>query len=121
LIDRVELLVSELVTNAVQHTRSTLLTLTLIAQNTQLRVCLHDNDPRPPKPRPASTWDLGGRGLHLIQELSDAWGTRPTPSGKWVWFRITSPTPPPRQVAKPPDDLRVSGGSRDAPVPVARR
>jgi anti-sigma regulatory factor (Ser/Thr protein kinase) len=89
LIDRVELLVSEVVTNAVRHTDSTQLTLT-VRTGTYVEVSVHDDDRRLPTPRHAGPDDQGGRGLLLVEELSDAWGTRPAVHGKWVWFHVTS-------------------------------
>jgi hypothetical protein len=38
----------------------------------------------PRKLRPAPT-DVHGRGLQLVAQIADQWGTRPTPGGKSVW------------------------------------
>lgn len=63
-----------------------------VRTSSYLEVSVHDQDPGPPRPRQADTWDGSGRGLHLLEGLSDSWGTVAAPSGKWVWFRITFPT-----------------------------
>jgi anti-sigma regulatory factor (Ser/Thr protein kinase) len=88
--ERVVLLVSEVATNAVQHTRSSRFRLRLDL-TTHVEVWIHDDDHRVlPRPRAAQVGDVGGRGLGLVEALADAWGTRiePAGAGKWVWFRI---------------------------------
>ena len=35
--------------------------------------------------RRARTYDEGGRGLLLVAQLTERWGTRPTPAGKTIW------------------------------------
>jgi anti-sigma regulatory factor (Ser/Thr protein kinase) len=82
-----ELLVSELVTNAVQHTRmgSSVIMLRLeIGQNT-LRIEVTDADPRRPQPRQPVGLDESGFGFVLIEALAREWGTRNTAAGKAVW------------------------------------
>lgn len=81
------LLVSELVTNAVQHTRmgsSTIMLRLEIAQNT-LRIEVADPDPRRPQPRQPVGLDESGFGFVLIEALAREWGTRNTAAGKAVW------------------------------------
>ncbi|GAB3485630.1 ATP-binding SpoIIE family protein phosphatase [Nocardiopsis coralliicola] len=48
-----------------------------------------DHDLRLPRIRSAGADDEGGRGLYLVDQLADRWGSRPTPSGKAVWFEIS--------------------------------
>ena len=61
------LLVSELVTNAVRHTRdSDTMTLELEAAGTWLRIEVADGDPRWPAPRTPAEFDGSGFGLSLI-------------------------------------------------------
>jgi anti-sigma regulatory factor (Ser/Thr protein kinase) len=98
LIERVELLVSELVTNAVQHTASTRVTVKVkIGPRSYLEVSVHDHDRTVPHPKQATPWDYGGRGLLLVEQLSDSWGTELDSSGKWVWFRVTPRTQNPKE------------------------
>ena len=41
-----------------------------------------------PHLRTAADDDDGGRGLRLVKELSNRWGTRRTTTGKTVWFEL---------------------------------
>ncbi len=94
LSDAVELVVSELVTNAVRHARpvgASPVRLVLACDDDVLRVEVHDADPaRAPRPRRPDPDDLaeGGRGLALIQALAARWGCRPGPTGKAVWCEL---------------------------------
>jgi anti-sigma regulatory factor (Ser/Thr protein kinase) len=98
------LIVSELLSNAVQHAdrpfnaadgRPDVVACSLLLWLTQqgLTVSVYDADRRPPIPRSASTDAERGRGLHLVDALSEAWGyTHPSPaSGKLVWARLRLP------------------------------
>ncbi|MFD7406127.1 SpoIIE family protein phosphatase [Streptomyces sp. NPDC059866] len=87
--DAVQLVVSELVTNALVHTDGQVrLDLTLV--NSRLRVAVADTSPRSPV-RPTSIgWEAtGGRGLLLVEAMSADWGTVPVSGGKQVWSEIT--------------------------------
>lgn len=85
--DDVALMVSELVTNAVVHARSHSQLLFHLDRSV-LRVEVHDwgggvlvrRDPTPTQP--------GGRGLLIVQSLSQRWGTQSHEGGKVVWFEI---------------------------------
>ncbi|MFF1813894.1 SpoIIE family protein phosphatase [Streptomyces sp. NPDC058251] len=79
-----ELVVSELVTNAIRYGRPPI-QLRLIHENTTLTSEVHDASNTTPHMRRARTYDEGGRGLLLIGQLTQRWGTRPTPTGKTVW------------------------------------
>lgn len=87
-----KLLVSELVANAVQHAGSATGVSVSVADGT-LEVGVSDGSqvpPRPPGGRETTSGRLAesGRGLHLVDELADAWGTEVLPEGKQVWFRL---------------------------------
>ena len=87
----VELLLTELVTNAVRHAR-TPFTIILRWDGHLFRGEVTDADPRPLRPRlDASTDGLGGRGLLLVREIATAWGVDVHQHGKTVWFTITRP------------------------------
>ncbi len=93
-LDSAELLLSEIVTNALVHTAGgALLTATLTAgEPPRLRVEVRDTAPRRPwVPRPAPDDASGGRGLLIVRALADAWGVRRETDGKTVWFEITAP------------------------------
>lgn len=47
-----------------------------------------DADLRLPRLRSADENDEGGRGLYLVDQLTNRWGSRPTKDGKAVWFEI---------------------------------
>jgi DNA-binding NarL/FixJ family response regulator len=89
LVDDIELLVSELVTNAVIHAHADpRLEIHLVKDS--VRVEIHDDDPSPPILRSASENEKrpGGRGLQLVDRLSTRWGSDRTDTGKLVWFEI---------------------------------
>ncbi len=84
LIDTVELLVSELVTNALRHGAGDI-GLRLIRAGSLL--CeVRDDGHELPALRHAEVTDESGRGLQLVTALADRWGTQRTPTGKVVWF-----------------------------------
>ncbi|MGW5867113.1 ATP-binding protein [Streptomyces sp. NPDC055239] len=90
------LLVSELTTNAVLHTDSVhvLCGLTLTDDERRLRIELHDEGHAPARPtaRVAGPGEECGRGLFLVQQLADRWGSaRSTRAkGKFVWAELTA-------------------------------
>lgn len=90
-VDTAELLVSELVANAVIHGRSDL-RLTASTTAHRLLVEVEDGNERMPVLLPDDAAALSGRGLHLVQNASDEWGCRPVeghgPAGKVVWFAL---------------------------------
>ncbi|MGZ4639650.1 MAG: ATP-binding protein [Actinomycetes bacterium] len=81
------LLVSELVTNAVLHARSEV-TVHLDATEERLRVQVDDASPEPPVRREAQSDIPGGRGLYLLDVLSEQWGVLTNGAGKSVWFEV---------------------------------
>ena len=83
----VALLVSEMVTNAVLHAR-TEITVSVEYQGDWLRVEVADSSPVGPTVRNFTTQAATGRGLQLVEELADRWGTEPSPDGKVVWFEV---------------------------------
>jgi PAS domain S-box-containing protein len=86
LIDATELLVSELVTNALRYGEGEIKLRLLLDRTLVCEVwdaCLVQ-----PRRRRARDTDEGGRGLQLVGLLSAAWGSRRTPLGKTVWFEL---------------------------------
>ncbi|MFF9848863.1 SpoIIE family protein phosphatase [Streptomyces litmocidini] len=89
LLDTVELLVSELVTNALRYGEGEI-RLRLLRDRTL--VCeVWDSGLVQPRRRRARDTDEGGRGLQLVGLLSASWGSRRTPRGKTVWFELALP------------------------------
>jgi PAS domain S-box-containing protein len=84
-----ELLVSELVTNAIRHAQPPI----------QLRIILDgalscevfDGSSTAPHPRRADRYDEDGRGLMLVAQLAERWGTRHTGTGKIIWAQQPLP------------------------------
>ncbi|MCX4825178.1 SpoIIE family protein phosphatase [Streptomyces sp. NBC_01142] len=78
-----ELLLSELVTNAVRYGTGPI-QVRLIHGRTL--ICeVHDTSSTAPRLRHAATTDEGGRGLFLVAQLAQTWGTRYTTDGKVIW------------------------------------
>ncbi|GAA0391559.1 SpoIIE family protein phosphatase [Streptomyces luteireticuli] len=89
LVDTTELLVSELVTNALRYGEGDI-RLRLLLDRTL--VCeVWDGGSVQPRRRRARDTDEGGRGLQLVGLLSAAWGSRRIPDGKTVWFELALP------------------------------
>ncbi|MGW4975157.1 SpoIIE family protein phosphatase [Streptomyces mirabilis] len=89
LVDTAELLVSELVTNALRYGEGEI-RLRLLLDRTL--VCeVWDAGLVQPRRRRARDTDEGGRGLQLVGLLSASWGSRRTPRGKTVWFELPLP------------------------------
>ncbi|MFE3264375.1 SpoIIE family protein phosphatase [Streptomyces sp. NPDC059215] len=86
LSDSVELLVSEVVTNAVRYA-SRPVTLRLLRTDV-LRCEVGDDVPQLPRLRQARATDEGGRGLYLVNKLARRWGATRLSTGKVVWFEL---------------------------------
>ncbi|MDR3082401.1 MAG: serine/threonine-protein phosphatase, partial [Streptomyces sp.] len=85
-----ELMVSELVGNAVTHTHSRQIELRLVRGDTLL--CeVDDDDQTLPTLLSAGPTDEYGRGLRVVSTLAREWGTSRTGGGKTVWFALTLP------------------------------
>jgi serine phosphatase RsbU (regulator of sigma subunit)/anti-sigma regulatory factor (Ser/Thr protein kinase) len=84
-----ELIVSELVTNAIRYA-SAPIQLRLI-RNAGLICEVSDASSTSPHPRRARALDEGGRGLFLVGQLTERWGTRHTLTGKTVWAEQPRP------------------------------
>ncbi|MDX3780320.1 SpoIIE family protein phosphatase [Streptomyces europaeiscabiei] len=87
-----ELVVSELVTNAIRHAAGPI-RLRLILERTL--VCeVFDGGATAPHLRHPRTTDEGGRGLFLISQFTQRWGTRFLPEGKVIWAEQSLTDPP---------------------------
>ncbi|MFF3736836.1 SpoIIE family protein phosphatase [Streptomyces sp. NPDC002566] len=83
-----ELVVSELVTNAIRYGARPI-RLRLIHDAATLICEVSDNSHTAPHLRRAKTWDEGGRGLLLVAQLTQRWGSRHTAEGKTIWAELS--------------------------------
>lgn len=94
LADDVELLVSELVTNAIKHSRGTEITMTLELNDGVLRLGVSDETGRFPLIQQPDDDAECGRGLQLVQCITQqhggAWGIRPDGTSTWCTIPTTS-------------------------------
>lgn len=90
LCEDLELVVSELVTNAVRAGTGTV-GVSIGIENDRVVVRVSDEASGWPEPRDTDIYDTGGRGLPLVSAISASWGVRLSPNGKVVWaeLRIT--------------------------------
>ncbi|MGW8066416.1 ATP-binding protein [Streptomyces ziwulingensis] len=84
----VVLLVSELVGNAVRHTGARVFGLRMRHRPGWIRVEVRDPSRGLPCLMPVQVTDIGGRGLFLVDTLSDRWGADLLPRGKTTWFEM---------------------------------
>ncbi|MGW7362505.1 ATP-binding protein [Streptomyces sp. NPDC054841] len=88
LVPTAELLVSELVCNALRHAVGPLrLTLERLSD---VRCLVSDGSSEPPCPTDAGPEDEDGRGLALVDMLAARWGCERGPEGKSVWFELSA-------------------------------
>jgi signal transduction histidine kinase len=90
LCDDLELIVSELVTNAVRAGSATV-HVAIEAVGATVVVRVTDDAGGWPEPRPAGTDDISGRGLPLVSAVSSSWGVRLADTGKVVWAELLVP------------------------------
>ncbi|MDX2819379.1 ATP-binding protein [Streptomyces sp. PA03-5A] len=88
LADTAELLVSELVTNALRHARGPVRMNLRVAEG-HLRCEVEDISSRAAVRRVTDTDAEGGRGMEILDLLSDAWGSDLTATGKTTWFELS--------------------------------
>lgn len=91
-VDAVTLVVSEMVTNAVQHARTTL-QLDLECERDLVRVSVTDSNQEWPRHNHPSPDTEHGRGVHLVDLLATRWGVRSLPQGKRVWAELPAAHP----------------------------
>jgi PAS domain S-box-containing protein len=106
LSDAVVLLVSELVTNAVLHAGSPV-QVALRRRGGRVHVDVADESPVMPGIRDYGDEATTGRGLELVELLTEDWGVEPRqPRGKTVWFELPSTQEPPEAEDADPVVLR---------------
>ena len=87
-VDTVELLTSEVVTNAIIHGRSGP-HLAVEIEERFVRVAVRDLSPELPVRQLSRPDDVSGRGVVIVEELASAWGVERERNGaKRVWFEV---------------------------------
>jgi anti-sigma regulatory factor (Ser/Thr protein kinase) len=85
LVESVRLVASELATNALVHAQ-TAFSLTLSASDTEVVLTVRDDSQALPERRAAHVLDATGRGLEIVEMVSQEWGTNQEEAGsKRVW------------------------------------
>jgi anti-sigma regulatory factor (Ser/Thr protein kinase) len=89
LVGSAALIISELVSNAVDHAHTTM-TVEVSHRGSDLYLAVHDGSGAPPVPRASDGKDLAsrGRGLMLVAATATAWGYRTEDGGKTVWATL---------------------------------
>lgn len=92
LVEDVRLVASELATNAVAHAQ-TPFAVTLSSANGAVRLAVRDESPSAPVRSAPDVMDMSGRGLMIVESLSQRWGTSTDGHGfKSVWACFPSGT-----------------------------
>ncbi|WP_307845313.1 ATP-binding protein [Planomonospora sp. ID67723] len=112
LSENMELVVSELATNAIKHGLRLAdsrarepVRLSLIRRGTLVVCALNDPGSGCPALRDPSPLDIGGLGLHIVESLSARWGWAPlAPHGKIVWAVLSPESPEPPAENRAPAD-----------------
>jgi anti-sigma regulatory factor (Ser/Thr protein kinase) len=88
-LEAIELMVSELATNCIKHANSAF-ELTLVQRPEEIRIEVTDQSGGAPAMRSPSPEEPTGRGLQIVNMLSETWGIEHrAASGKTVWFTVT--------------------------------
>jgi anti-sigma regulatory factor (Ser/Thr protein kinase) len=91
LVDDAALITAELFNNALMHAPSKHYVLAVERGEGEFRIEIWDSSERRPQKRDPADGAETGRGLHLIEALSAAWGSRLAASGKCVWAILLDP------------------------------
>ena len=111
-LDAALLLTSELVTNAIRYEAgqgAQPVMLTIASSRGRLRVDVHDTSRSLPAVAEVPADAETGRGLLLVETLSDEWGFYRTPAGKAVYFTLAF-EPDEADMADQPDEAPAAGG-----------
>lgn len=87
-VDSAALIVSELAGNVVKYhdwDLEPVMVLGLVRDGRTLRIEVHDSDPAVPQRLTPDAMSEGGRGLLVVEALSERWGVGRTDEGKFVW------------------------------------
>lgn len=86
--ESVQLAVSELATNAVLHARSPF-RVRVSKNSSSVRVSVFDHSSATAARKNYGPDAVTGRGLTIVERVTDEWGVTPEALGKWVWFEVS--------------------------------
>lgn len=87
-VEEAQLLVSELVTNAIRYGAPPIELQVRCAGEDQLQIWVRDSEPSIPQPVEPGPDAEGGRGLLLVDLVSEEWGHEGDGEGKAIWFTL---------------------------------
>lgn len=90
-VETAELLITELISNAVRHAASPPV-MRIDVESGTVRVAVSDTSPKTPDVRQPDLEAEGGRGLLLVESLATSWGWTRTSDGKQIWFTLDAAT-----------------------------
>lgn len=95
-VDEAEIVVSELVANAIRHAKPLAdgaIRIHWKVKNNVVEVEVSDGGgPTVPRPAPPTTWAPGGRGLRIVRSLAHEWGVIEESHGRTVWASLGGPS-----------------------------
>ncbi|MEK8172035.1 ATP-binding protein [Streptomyces sp. M19] len=113
-LDSAELVISELLTNAVQHAGDGPITLGVRLRDRSLWVEVSDSSTTLPRPTLPDVEDEHGRGLFIVDAIAARHAVELTPTGKRCWAEIALPRRRDRK-ARPVSATIITGGSGPDP------
>jgi anti-sigma regulatory factor (Ser/Thr protein kinase) len=99
-IDAAELMTSELTSNCVRHAGTAFEVSVRVGDDDEIRVEVHDSGGGQPRALSPGPQEPSGRGLMIVEAMSESWGVEHRGDGKTVWFTL----------ARAPDGA-LAGGS----------
>jgi two-component sensor histidine kinase len=91
LVEAVRVVIAELASNAVHHAKTAYTVTVREDREGAVTVTVHDDSPEQPELRPFDPNAARGRGLQIVDGLTERWGTRADPGdGKTVWARLAA-------------------------------
>lgn len=91
LLDDALLVLSELLTNAVKYSAGNV-EIVVDAHGDHVRVAVRDSNPTLARSHRTEATPTGGRGLTIVEAVSQSWGQDPLDEGKVVWSRLAVPS-----------------------------